>query len=78
VIAAVGDRGSMYRALVKRHGQLPHERLTGSAELRGSGPELVVVVSLDQMVLSPLGNKKQFGQRRRSAASRAADRTRRW
>jgi hypothetical protein len=61
VIAAVGDRGSMYRALVKRHGQLPHERLTGSAELRGSGPELVVVVSLDQIVLSPLANKKQLG-----------------
>lgn len=31
--------------------------------LRGSGPELVVVVSVDKMVVSPLGAKKQLSNR---------------
>lgn len=61
VTAAAGERGATYRALVERHGPPPHERLAGSAELRGAGPELVVVVSLDEMVVSPLGARKQLG-----------------
>ena len=61
VLAAAGRRGPTYAALVERHGAPPYERVTGSAELRGAGPELVVVVSIDEMVLSPLGPAKALG-----------------
>jgi hypothetical protein len=63
VMAAVSERGPTYQSLVDRHGVPPFERLAGSAELRGSGPELVVVVSADTMVVSPLGVKQQLGNR---------------
>jgi hypothetical protein len=61
VLDAVAERGATYRQLVEKHGRPPHERIAGSAELRGAGPELVVIVSLDQLVLSPLGARKQLG-----------------
>jgi hypothetical protein len=61
VMAAAGERGSTYRERVERHGRPPFERLVGSAELRGAGPELVVVVSIDEMVVSQLGLKRQLG-----------------
>jgi hypothetical protein len=61
VLEAVAERGVTYRELVDKHGRPPHERIAGSAELRGAGPELVVIVSLDQLVLSPLGARKQLG-----------------
>ena len=60
VMAAAAEHGSTYRALVERHGQPPLERVTGSVELRGAGPELVVVVSIDEVVLSPIGPKRQL------------------
>lgn len=63
VLAAAGERGATYRRLVAEYGPGPAERLTGSAELRGSGPELVVVVSVDEIVLSTLGVRKLFGNR---------------
>jgi hypothetical protein len=63
IMGAASERGSMYRSLVDRHGVPPFERLAGSVELRGSGPELVVVVSVDPMVVSPLGAKRQLGNR---------------
>lgn len=61
VLAAAGERGATYRRLVAEYGRGPAERLTGSAELRGAGPELVVVVSVDEIVLSTLGQRKLFG-----------------
>lgn len=61
IMAAAGERGTTYRALVDRYGIPPLERLAGSVELRGSGSELVVVVSVDKMVVSPLGAKQQLG-----------------
>jgi hypothetical protein len=79
VMAAASERGSTYRGLVERHGHPPYERLAGSAELRGTGPELVVVVSVDAMVVSPLGLKKQLGNhvtlqvRRRTIERREAN-----
>jgi hypothetical protein len=59
VIDAATERGSTYQELVERHGRPPLERVMGSAELRGAGSELVVVVSIDEMVLSPL--KRDLG-----------------
>src|SRR5215211_4977297 len=61
VLAAAAERGATYHRLAERHGRPPLERLSGSAELRGAGPELVVVVSVDQLVLSPVGAAKQLG-----------------
>lgn len=61
VVCAAGERGATYRGLVERQGRPPLERLMGSAELRGASPELVMVVSIDEMVLSPLGAKKKLG-----------------
>jgi hypothetical protein len=61
VLAAVGERGATYERLVSEHGRGPLERLTGSAELRGAGPELVVIVSVDEIVLSTLGTRKLLG-----------------
>jgi hypothetical protein len=63
VLAAAGERGATYRYLVAEHGRGPAERLTGSAELRGAGPELVVVVAIDEIVLCTLGECKLFGNR---------------
>src|SRR5882724_1690473 len=63
VLAAVAERGATYRRLVAEHGPGPAERLTGSAELRGAGPELGVFVSVDQIVLSTMGARKLFGNR---------------
>jgi hypothetical protein len=56
VLETAAERGETYRALVEKHGRGPYERFAGSAELRGAGPELTVVVSLDEMVLAPLGD----------------------
>lgn len=61
VLAGAGERGETYRALVRQHGPPALDRFVGSVELRGAGPGLVVVISVDQMVLSPLGPKKQLG-----------------
>jgi hypothetical protein len=61
VLAAASDRGPTYRALVEQHGRPPFERLFGSAELRGAGPELTVVVLIDEWITSPLGSKKYLG-----------------
>lgn len=61
VLAGAGERGATYRAMVEQHGQPPLDRFFGSVELRGGGPELTVVVSVDQMVLSPLGPKHNLG-----------------
>ena len=63
ILAAAGERGQTYRSLVDRHGAPPLERLSGSVELRGAGPALVVVVAVDTMVVSPLGAKRQLGNR---------------
>jgi hypothetical protein len=63
ILAAAGERGPTYRSLVERHGVPPFERLAGSVELRGSDPGLVVVVSVDSIVVSPLGAKQQLGNR---------------
>jgi hypothetical protein len=61
VLAAARERGATYRRLVAEHGGGPAERLTGTAELRGAGPELVVIVSVDEIVLSTLGARKLLG-----------------
>lgn len=63
VLVAAGERGPTYRRLVEEYGTPPFERFRGSVELRGAGPEMVVVISVDQMVLSPLGSKKRLGNR---------------
>ncbi len=63
VMACAAERGPTYQALVDQHGAPPFGRLAGSAELRGSGPDLVVVVSVDTMVASPLGARWQLGNR---------------
>lgn len=53
-------RGPTYRALVERYGP-GDERLSGSAELRGASPELTVVISVDERVVSPLGRATDLG-----------------
>ncbi len=63
VLAGAGERGETYKALVANYGQPPLERFCGSVELRGAGPELTVVISVDQLVLSPLGPKRNLGNR---------------
>jgi hypothetical protein len=63
VLAAASERGPTYRALVERYGRPPFERCSGSAELRGAGPELTVVVSIDEWITSPLGSTKALGNR---------------
>lgn len=61
VLAGAGERGETFKALVEKHGQLPLDRFFGSVELRGASLELTVVISVDQMVLSPLGPKRSLG-----------------
>ena len=57
VVAGAGQRGATYWSLVEVHGRQPFERYVGSVELRGAGPELGAVISLDELVVSPLGQK---------------------
>lgn len=61
-LAAAGERGPTYRALVERYGA-GDERLAGSVELRGRGPELVVVVLVDERPVSRLGRATFLGNR---------------
>src|SRR5215216_3096296 len=61
VLAAAGERGPTYRQLVREYGPGPFERLMGSAELRGAGPELVAIVSVDEFVVSTLGTRTLLG-----------------
>jgi hypothetical protein len=63
VLAAAAEHGPTYRALVERCGPPPFERFSGSAELRGAGPELTVVVSIDEWIISPLGSTRSLGNR---------------
>lgn len=74
LVAATDERGPTYRSPVDRYGAPPFERLAGSAELRGSGPELVAVVWVDSMIVSPLGAAGSLatGLRSRSVGQRLA------
>jgi hypothetical protein len=60
VVELAARRGPTYRALVERYGP-GDERVFGSAELRGAGSELVVVVSVDERVVAPLGRATDLG-----------------
>jgi hypothetical protein len=79
ILSAVTERGSTFEELVKRHGRPEFDRLSGSAELRGTGPELVVIVSIDEWPVSPLGTKAHLGNsislqvRRRTVEGRKGD-----
>jgi hypothetical protein len=55
------ERGELYHALVERYGPGPYERFTASVELRGSGPELTVVVSVDEMVVARSRDRLKLG-----------------
>lgn len=49
VLAAAGDRGELYQQLIDRYGPGPGgERFFGTAELRGEGAALTVVVRIDE------------------------------
>lgn len=61
MLAAAGERGETYRRLVQEYGPGPAERLVGSVELRGAGPELIMVASVDEIVLSTMGTRKLLG-----------------
>jgi hypothetical protein len=61
VQARVGEWGETYRALAAEHDPAPFDRFAGSVELRGAGPELTVVVSVDQLVLLPSGSQRRLG-----------------
>lgn len=63
VLEAIGERGSTYKRLAERFGEPPQDRVFGSAELRGTGPELVVIVAMDETVLGTLGARQVFGNR---------------
>lgn len=54
VLEMATKRGSTYQALVERGGP-GDERVFGSAEVRGASPELIVVVSVDERVVSSIG-----------------------
>jgi hypothetical protein len=60
VLEAAGERGPTYRALVERYGA-GDERLFGSAELRGAGLDVIVVISVDERVVSRLGDMAALG-----------------
>jgi hypothetical protein len=61
VLQAATERGPLYRELVQQFGRQQFERAFGSVELRGADPGLIVVLSIDRTVVSPLGAKKDLG-----------------
>src|SRR2546422_10763667 len=60
VLQTAGERGPTYHALVSRYGK-GDERLFGSVELRGSTPDLVIVVGVDEKPLSRLAGRLLMG-----------------
>ena len=61
VTSAATERGPLYRQLVARHGPPAVERQSGSVELRGSSAALTMVISIDEVVASPLGPRTRLG-----------------
>lgn len=61
VPAAALARGEAYRALAAQHGEPGTDRRHGSIELRGAGPVLNVVVSIDSEPFAPTGGKTLMG-----------------
>jgi len=61
VTSAATSRGELYYRLVERSGPPKYDRRFGSAELRGSSPALTMVISIDEMVASPLGPRTTLG-----------------
>jgi hypothetical protein len=60
VLEAAGERGPTYRVLVERYGP-GDERLFGSVELRGVGSGLIIIISVDERVVSRLGERTALG-----------------
>jgi hypothetical protein len=60
VLEAAGERGPTYHALVSKFGK-GDERLFGSVELRGSTPDLVIVIGVDEKPLSRLAGRLLMG-----------------
>jgi hypothetical protein len=56
-------RGATYEAMTRRYGAPIDARATGSLELRGRGPALTVVISVDERPASRLGPSLQLGNR---------------
>lgn len=55
------EKGELFRQLTEKHGPGPHERRTGTVELRGSDSSLVVVVGLDDYVFAPSAGRYLWG-----------------
>lgn len=58
---ARSDFSPMRKALEEQLGPPEYPRFTGSAELRGEGDALTVVITVDEYALAPLGTKLIFG-----------------
>jgi hypothetical protein len=54
-------RGPRYMELVRRYGAGPYERRSGVEELRGANSSLIVVLSVDEWVMSPSREDWHFG-----------------
>lgn len=63
VTSAATARGPLYKHLVERSGPPVSDRTNGSAELRGSSPALIMVVSIDEMILRSVGPRSTLGNR---------------
>ncbi|MDY0001870.1 MAG: hypothetical protein RBU30_11290 [Polyangia bacterium] len=55
------EKGELYRQLTEIHGPGPHERRTGSVELRGGDSSLIVVVVLDDLIFAPSAGRYLWG-----------------
>jgi hypothetical protein len=71
VLPRISERGPTYDALVAEHGVGPFERFRGTAELRGGGAELCIVLGVDAMPVSPLGDALRLGNTVRVQVRRA-------
>ena len=63
VTSAATARGELYHQLVERSGPPRFDRRSGSVELRGSSTALTMVVSIDEMIASPIGPRTRLGNR---------------
>jgi hypothetical protein len=55
------EKGELFRQLTAKHGTGPHERRTGSVELRGGDSSLLVVVGMDEYVFAPSAGRYLWG-----------------
>ena len=56
-----GETGELFEQLTGEHGPGPYSRRTGTVELRGADPSMLVVIALDEYTFAPSAGRYLWG-----------------